>query len=146
MYCPNCANEIKEGLRYCNSCGFRLPNESVSEDASIIGKLATGAGFVGVVGLIGFIFLIKLMLEWRVLEPVMILVSLFYLGCVFGLCAYTLSFIKVFRSESKPAGRADVAPQLPPRNTNQLEEPKEPPASVTDHTTRTLDKVPVETE
>jgi hypothetical protein len=45
------------------------------------------------------------------------------------------------KSREFPPRSATPPVQLPPRSLNQLDEFREP-ASVTDHTTRTLDKIP----
>lgn len=146
MFCRNCAKEVKPELHYCNSCGFRLERTGASRERSVVGNLATGAGFIGVAGLVGFIFLLRIMLESRLESPAIVVISIVFLGSVFGLCAYTLSFIKYFRKNElrEQSVSEPEAAQFSPRNTNQLEPPKQQPASVIENTTRTLDKVPIE--
>ncbi|NNE67682.1 MAG: zinc ribbon domain-containing protein [Pyrinomonadaceae bacterium] len=146
MYCPNCANEVNPDLHYCNGCGFRLGEDPKAPGKSFIGNVTTGASFVGMAGLIAFIFVLKMMLEWRTDPALMVIISLGYLATVFGICAYTLSFIKVFhKSESSDVQiRRPSQPELSGKDTNRLEEARQQPASVIDNTTRTLDEVQLE--
>lgn len=35
MFCPNCAQRVTEGSRFCMHCGFRLPLERVEEKTTV---------------------------------------------------------------------------------------------------------------
>ncbi len=133
-------------LHYCNSCGFRLQGGSGSDGGSIAESLAKAVGWIGVVGLITFVFVLAILFANAVDPGVVVVVSFFYLGAVFAICSKLLSNIKSVRGtdSSFPKSSKETPGELSPANTNQLEPAKTPPASVTDHTTRTLDKVPLE--
>lgn len=146
MYCSNCGTQTKQELNYCNSCGMRLTENKDSEN-SIAKSLSSALGYVGVFGLVGFIFLILILLEQRVEDGLVGVIAVFYLATVFGISAMILKQISNTKStEAKPNNTPDFVPpqQIKSVNTNQLEEPKQAAASVVDATTRTLNKVPVE--
>ncbi len=62
----------------------------------------------------------------------------------FGICMMLFKQITNSKSE-KPESQYQpdfIPPQIKSVNTNQLEEPKQPPASVIENTTRTLSEIP----
>ncbi len=149
MYCSSCGNEIKKGLNYCNSCGARIVDLEKEKSGSRTQNISTAIGFVGLGGIIGFIFLVKLLLENKVQEAPLIIILLAFLATVFG-----ISFLLIKQlsgSSSSPKSEDDFGFQtnipkaVKPADTNQLEEPKQKPAaSVVENTTRTLEEVPIE--
>lgn len=145
MYCDQCGKQIDDALNYCNSCGAPLKKEpDVSK--SVISGLISALISVAVVGLGVLVGLIAILLDKvSKLEPVFIF-SLFYLAVLFGICFMIMRQIsKVIDARVIPKKLSvPAAPliQLPPRTTAQLEEHRQP-ASVTESTTRTLNKVPV---
>lgn len=146
MYCSSCGSEIGKGRNYCNSCGARIVDPEKEKSGSRFENVSTAIGFVGLGGLIGFIFLVKLLLENNVLEGPMILILLAFLATIFGIC---FLLIKQLSGKSETSNQiADletiIRKAIKPADTNQLEEPKQTPASVVENTTRTLDKVPIE--
>jgi hypothetical protein len=147
MYCPNCATEVNPDIHYCNSCGFRIRIDGTG-DAGIATSLTRAVGWIGVIGLIAFVFIIKLLIENSTEPGAIVAISFMYLGAVFGICAYILSYIKslhktrlIERDTEKPGGL-----ELRTRITKQLEHARTPPASVVENTTRTLDKLPLDTK
>ncbi|MBK9528646.1 MAG: hypothetical protein IPO41_10085 [Acidobacteria bacterium] len=80
-------------------------------------------------------------------EPVVVIV-IAYLAAVFGICYTLLKQVpKLVDARLKADGFAEESRQaarLAPLTTAQLEEYREPVMSVTDRTTKTLDKVPIE--
>jgi len=80
-------------------------------------------------------------------EPVFIF-AVIYLMILFGICFMIMRQVsklidaKLSGKYVEPASQQQQLVQLPPRTTAQLEEYRQP-ASVTDSTTRTLDKVPI---
>ena len=148
MYCPNCAKEVNPDLSYCNSCGFRLQNAGSKDEKSIASTLAQSVPWVAIFGLMFLVILVKMMLDRSIDPPIIVVVTALFLGCVFGICAFAMKYARSLVLEEKlPQANIDQRPvMMPQRDTNQLEEARTPPASVTDHTTRTLEKVPAENE
>ncbi len=145
MFCSGCGTQIQEGLNYCNRCGNRVPK---GETASAAEHLAASVGYVGGFGLIGFIFVILIMVKSGVAPDVLTKISFIYLSALFGIC-----FLLIRQSNSgnrRNVNRVDVpaveqASYLRPVTTAQLEEPKDLGiGTVTEHTTRALEEVTVE--
>jgi len=79
-------------------------------------------------------------------EP-LFLFAFAYLGVLFGICWMIMRQVSKLidadlRSRDLSQRTSSPLVQFPPRSTNQLEEFREP-ASVTDHTTRTLEPNPI---
>jgi hypothetical protein len=79
-------------------------------------------------------------------EPLFVF-AMVYLILLFGICYMIMKQVSKLvdaelRTREFPQRTAAPAVQLPPRSTNPLDEFREP-ASVTDHTTRTLDEAGV---
>ncbi len=147
MYCPNCATEVNPEIHYCNSCGFRIRIDGTGE-AGIAKALTQAIGWIGVIGLVAYVFIIKLMLENAIVPGAIVAVSFLYLGTVFGICAYILSYIKSLH-KTRHIELDTEQPrnfELKTRITKQLEHSRTPPASVVENTTRTLDKLPLDTK
>lgn len=146
MYCSNCGNELKKGLNYCNSCGARVVDVAEEKSGSRLQNISTAIGFIGVFGLVGFIFLVKLLLDHNVLEGPVMIILLAYLATIFGISYLLIKQLnpESEKSESDVGFRTDAPKAFKSANTNQLEEPKHPPASVVENTTRTLDEVLVD--
>ena len=143
MYCSNCGNELKKSLNYCNSCGARVVDLTEERGGSRFQNISTAIGFIGVFGLVGFYFLVKLLLDHNVLEGVILIILLAYLATIFGISYLLIQQLnpKSEKSSGEVEFRADAPKAFKPANTNQLEEPKQQPASVVEDTTRTLDEV-----
>lgn len=147
MFCSTCGNSVHEKLNYCNVCGAKINNgapRNVNSAAAPI--LSIAIGFFGVAGLFGFIMLLKILLESRLDQAAILTILIVYLVALFLICSVIAGHIW------KPADININAPQTPdgyapPRqfraeNTNQLPEARESfVTSVTEETTRTLDKV-----
>lgn len=145
MYCPNCSKEVNPDLHYCKSCGYRLVGGTRSDDGGVAKSLAKAVGWIGVVGLLVFVFVLGMLLATGADEGAVVVVSFFYLAAVFGICTYILKYIRSAGDHVAEfsSSQSDSSKEIPGTFTNQLEPAKTPPASVTDHTTRTLEKVPV---
>jgi hypothetical protein len=148
MYCSTCGNSVNEKLNYCNNCGAKIGNNSLQVTNSSSPTLSIAVGFIGTAGLFGFIMMLKILLESRLDQPAILTILIAYLVTLFLICSVLVGHIWKhsgdfqIHSHLKPE---DYAPpkQFRGRNTNQLEEPREPfISSVTENTTRTLDKVP----
>ncbi len=76
-------------------------------------------------------------------------ISFVYFASLFGICFMILrygaaSLKKQDERLDVPAAERSERSYIGPANTAQLAEPSEMPASVTEHTTRTLDEIPIE--
>jgi len=152
MYCSVCGNRVADHLNYCSTCGSRIESNTLTVSNASSRVFAASAGVIGVVGLICFVPLLQTLLV-RGLDTVAVIVILL---------AYLLTLLIMFsvlvghvwkhsgdiRIKTKGADGED-AYDPPSRsfratNTNQLAEPMSAAAgSVTEHTTRTRDEVPV---
>ncbi len=146
MYCSSCGNEITKGLNYCNSCGVRVVDPEKAKSRSGLENISTAIGFIGLGGLIGFIFLVRILLERSVDKEPLVIILIAYLATIFGISYMLINLLSGISKESKRdvEFQADLPKSIRPIDTNQLEEPKQSPASVVENTTRTLNKVPIE--
>jgi hypothetical protein len=148
MYCDRCGKRIDDALNFCNSCGAQLKgNDNDIDRKSVLNSLVVALIVIATGGLGILAGIIAILFESvGKPEPVFVF-ALIYLAVLFGICFLILRQIsKLLDLSSVGSGRRskDPAPpvQLPRRNTARLEEFREP-ASVTDQTTRTLDKIPL---
>jgi preprotein translocase subunit SecG len=151
MYCATCGNSVNENLNYCNICGAKIvKNGGLQVRNSATPILSIAVGFFGIAGLFGFIMMLKILLESRLDQPAVLTILIAYLVTLFLLCSVIIGQIWKPSGETKvnsnqtPEDYAAPPKQFRTVNTNQLEEAREPfIGSVTDNTTRTLDKVPL---
>lgn len=148
MYCSSCGKSISGNLNYCNSCGARNEKSPLVVTNSSSKIMGFTAPVVGLVGLLGFVEILKTLLNSRLESPAIIIILVAYLATVFLMFAVLLGHVWKrsgdirIRSNDRedeyrtPDGFRGV-------NTAQLEEPRQPAMSVTENTTRTLDKVPL---
>jgi len=152
MYCSTCGNRIADHLNYCNSCGARIEKNPLIVSNSSSAHLGKAVGFIGAVGLFAFIGVLKIVLEnssgLDIAAKVIILLA--YLGTLFLICAMMIGHmwkhsgdIRVKQHEPRPQGDYVSPVSFRGVNTAQLEEAREPGISVTEHTTRTLEEVPL---
>lgn len=140
MYCPNCAKEVKEGLRYCSACGMRVADDT-SEGARTE-NVTTAIGFIGVFGILGFVGLVKVLLDSSLDSAAVVVILLAYLAAIFGICYFLIQSISKPSPVEKKDPR-DATSELPAPETNLLEESRTEPASVVEQTTRSLEGEPV---
>lgn len=143
MYCSSCGNEIKTELNYCNRCGARVDKiEKIGDDGSGAGYLSMATGFVTLGGLGLTLGLIGMLLRNNVDPTVIVILALAFLCAVFGIsCLMIQQISRMTKSASGEKTFEKTNPsQLGAVNTAQLEEYRQPAMSVTDTTTRTLDK------
>jgi hypothetical protein len=142
MYCSHCGSSTADDLNYCKNCGFRTERAS-HEDPQRLKRLALVAGTaIGAVGLICFFTVLRELLRNSVAPGTMVLLLVAYLVTL------SLMFIVLVRqafknSDDRRTNSTSRVPEQPAYfravNTAQL---PDMPASVTEHTTRTLDEVP----
>jgi hypothetical protein len=152
MYCATCGNKIAEHLNYCNGCGARIEKNPLIVSNASSPYLAKSVAVVGMVGFIGFIGVLKLLLDsgGGLDVPAKVIILLAYLATLFLICAMMVGHmwkhsgdIRVKQNEPKVPNDYRSPATLRPITTAQLEEYGQPAASVTEHTTRTLDQVPL---
>lgn len=142
MYCSTCGTETSAELNYCKRCGARVDKLATAETtASGLEYMSMATGFVGLGGLGLTVGLIAILLNYSVLPTVVVIVTLAFLSTVFG-----ISFLMI-QQISRMTGAAKISKensfeyrQINAPNTAQLEEPRQPATSVTENTTRTLEK------
>lgn len=146
MYCSTCGKSLNDNLNYCNGCGSRIEKNALVVSNAASPQFARAAGVIGLVGIVGAIFVLKLLLENHIDPPAIIVILGAYLLTVFLLFAVLVGHVWKHSGNIRikgAKGSDDSNSQSTFRgvNTAQLEEYREPAMSVTEHTTRTLDKV-----
>ncbi|MFL6333784.1 MAG: hypothetical protein ACJ754_10780 [Pyrinomonadaceae bacterium] len=158
MFCPYCATETTQGLNYCNRCGGNLApltQTPVQESRTIVAPgAAWAAGLtttaVVIIGL-GIIFPIATELTAKGMNPTAVVaIALFIALAVVGCAAMLLRFWSMLLGVSAARHQAPPATALPQsktQDTRGLDVPRidslnpAPAHSVTEQTTRTLDRV-----
>jgi hypothetical protein len=150
MFCSNCGNELRQNLKYCNRCGAITAAElektvASSESGKTVQALSIVIGWVGVAGIVALAILIGNLLRKDHIE-----FSAFMLVVVFSIMIFAVVYLIVRQISLLsgkgflPAAKEGVlqARQNLPRTENapQLEQPKVPVGSVTDHTTRIFEE------
>ena len=149
MFCSNCGSQIQPELNYCNRCGTRVVKADDDSRKSLSENLSGSLGYIGGFGLVGYIFVALVLVNNGVVGNSLAAISFFYLATLFGICFMILQQLKTFPKNKKNQNtefQNDFKSEyLKTANTAQLEESKQTPiSSVTDHTTRALDKVSIE--
>jgi hypothetical protein len=146
-FCNNCGKPLSDNLNYCSSCGTRVEAQQPVILRQGTPMLAIGAVFLGIVGLIGFYPIMTELLHSGVNPPAIFLILVAYLVAVILMFSVLTWQSRKGTTEVEPKGnRASEGfggrDAFRGINTAQLPEPTRQPASVTEHTTRTLDQVP----
>ena len=147
MYCPSCANPVSDGLKYCNSCGAKLGSEEARDNsaAQMLDGILETVFWTAVVGFGILIGLVSVMLYRQVQPELVAFITVFYLGTL-GMITFMLlrQVTKLVDAKLRSLGPdttrepAQINSPLPAG----IDDFREAAASVTDHTTKTLDKVP----
>lgn len=142
MYCATCGSLFNQELNYCNRCGARVDKLAVSENKSeALQYLSMATGFVGLGGLGLTVGLIAILLNFSVHSEVVVMLALAFLAAVFGISFLMIQQISRMTNASQPSSKNVFEnSQLSSPNTAQLEEPRIPAVSVTENTTRTLER------
>jgi hypothetical protein len=142
MYCSTCGTLINTELNYCNRCGARVDKLAVSENKSeALEYLSMATGFVGLGGLGLTVGLIAILLNFSVIPQVVVMLAIAFLATVFGISFLMIQQISRMTNVSLTSKKnSSEKAQLNSPNTAQLEEHREPALSVTENTTRTLEK------
>jgi len=141
MYCSGCGTLINQGLNYCNRCGEKVDKLAVREKSSAMAFLSVATGFVGLGGLGLTVGLVAILLKHGVVPEAVVILAIAFLLTVFGMTFFMLRQISQMSNILPPFKEKSVtAPQLNSPHRAQLEEPPQPARSVTENTTRTLEK------
>jgi hypothetical protein len=142
MYCAACGTEIKAELNYCSRCGARVDKNAGESKSDALAYLSMATGFVGLGGLGMTLGLIAILLNYSVVPQVIVILSLAFLSAVFGISWLMIQQIsRMTESDSGEKTLEKAKPvQLGAVNTAQLEDYHQPAMSITETTTRTLDK------
>jgi hypothetical protein len=150
MFCSACGSTVNDKLNYCNNCGAKLLKEKAEETPkSMMDNLLTSLTFVALGGFGILVGLVSVLLKNGFDHKGIMVVAFFYLAALFGICYMLVSQLpklidaKLDRKKETPESYQAPQPQLFAKTTAQLEEHREPAMSVTDHTTRTFDKIPL---
>jgi hypothetical protein len=141
---------MPESLNFCKNCGARNERNAPAGGNNSARPMAFVAMVIGMTGLFGFYGILRELLR-SPLDP-MVVVILMVVYTVTLLAMFSIP-IGIWRRsvDSRTRQPEQTDAYHPPAsfravNTAQLEEPREMPASVTEHTTRTLDQVPISRE
>ena len=143
MYCSECGNAIRPELNYCNRCGAAVLSRS-SGNIEVASNLSNVVGAIGVFGFLSYIAVLYLLLSNGVPWPGVAWISLFYLVALSIICSRILKLIGA--QSSKPIRNSSwtaTTGELDPPVNDRLIDDRGTPASVVEHTTRTLDQVPI---
>lgn len=146
MFCSGCGTELEAGLNFCKRCGKAVASADLSK---ISLNLTNALGAIGVFGMLGFGLVTFLMLRSPIIAPgTIMLVSFFYLATLLAICFLILRQTAAFTSRgggrSSESGGGSASPAyLKPASTNRLPEADDVSISVTEHTTKDLEAVPV---
>lgn len=148
MFCSNCGNSVPNDLNYCNGCGKRLGIDPDKDGTpgKMLDNVLTTLFLIVMFGFGILVGLVAVLLGNDVKTEVVVVIAIAYLAAVFGICVTLVRQVpKLIDAKLNGVNRPTeyAAPQqLTPRTTAQLDEFREPVMSVTDHTTKILDKVP----
>jgi len=148
MFCQHCGSSMAAEINYCKNCGARNERHSLIVRNSSSGIMGVGAVFIGIVGIIAFYPIMRELLINHVDPTALVLLMATYVVAVLGMFAvlvgHTWKNSGDIRIKSAEHGDSYLPPAPFSRtNTARLTEARERPASVTEHTTRALDEVPV---
>lgn len=151
MFCAACGSAINDKLNYCKNCGAKIAKEEEETPSSMMNNVITATTWITLGGFGILVGLVSVLLKNGFDQKGIMLVAVVYLAALSGICYMLLSQLPKLidaKLNRPPQDAAPLAaegyqsPQLFAKTTAQLEEHREPVASVTDHTTRTFDKVP----
>lgn len=151
MYCSTCGVAIAQGLSYCNYCGAKLGGTTqaeVSDTPHVKPELLVSAMVaVFVLGLGAVIVLMGVMKTVLDLPVEAIFAAAVF--CFLFMLSLEAVFLRLlFRRQPKPekANNRELSKGQPTKELDSTPARVLPPAmaSVTEHTTRTFDQVPIE--
>ena len=148
MYCASCRSAVPASVSYCNRCGAKVGAKGEGGWSSLSPNLIVGAmALVFFPGISAFCALLMLMKNGPGgLDPVILVAAALTFLLLVGVELALFWLLVSGRREARKAAAAasskeHAAQRLAGANTHSLPEPA---ASVTEHTTRTFDPLPVE--
>lgn len=151
MHCPNCGKVVSKTLKYCNDCGERLSKvDEIDKDGmpgKMLDNILTAIFMIVMFGMGILVGLVAVLLSNNIDTEIVLKITVVYLAAIFGICFVLARQVpKLIDARLKMGLKDDDVrepQQLRAPITAQLNEYQQPASSVTDHTTRTLDKIPV---
>jgi len=147
MYCSHCGSQTADNLNFCKNCGARNEHRPLVTTGPSLRRLLVAAVALGAVGITGFFPILRELLRSGVDPTAMVVLLIAYLATVLLMFAILVGHIWKNTGEPQIKGSGQETPYRDQYfrgvNTAQLPEPMDRPASVTEHTTRTLDEIPV---
>jgi len=150
MHCSKCGTLLTQNLNYCQHCGSRNPQSPIVASTPQSNLFVIAGGAIGAIGLMAFFPILRELLRSQQRSEVIVIILVAYLVTVFLMFAVLIGHVWKHSGDLRIKGseRAEDEGYAPPRsfrgvNTAQLEPPMDRPASVTEHTTRTLEDAPV---
>ena len=148
MYCSSCGVAVTPGLSYCNQCGAKLSGAKDDGITKSEVKPETLVGAIVTVFIVGFVAIIFLMMAMKMVfgpENLHLVISFTLLSFLIMLAVEGVFIWMLFNRTKSPKQSSDSG-QRKDQTTQELNETEpralpEPALSITDHTTRTLEKV-----
>ena len=146
MYCQTCGNEIAVELNYCNRCGANLTLTTTTLVPAppvklVVPSIVLGATIIFSLGMIvsAAVQLANVGVPAGAIGALVLFCAATLFGCTALMVRFWTNMIKLQREtmtttqQPRPVAERQRVHQLPPR--------LEPVPSVTEHTTRTFDRV-----
>ena len=150
MYCSNCGKFISDDRNYCAGCGSPAEKTALVYQSKSQRSLIIGSSVLGTLGLGTLFPIIRTMLEMQVDATLFCIIILAYLVALLYMFSVLMGHVSKRYSgmvtDSKVQKETDSyspPPSFRDVTTAQLDAGDSKPASVTEHTTRTLDEVPI---
>lgn len=150
MYCSTCGTALATGLSYCNRCGSRtalttnrLETETPHAEklADIVHMTSVVTGVVVLGGLIFVYGLVSSLLGRGMNTSAIIVFMIFSMAAVFGISGLLIRQLSRVLDAYLRTGKVETERQIEERAAPQLDIPREPVNSVTEHTTRAFEPV-----
>ncbi len=148
MFCSTCGAALTKGLSYCNRCGAKtaLSTSPLESNTNPPDKLAEVIFMLGVVsgGVIigGFVFvflLIEKLLDKALTPSAIMAFMMLSMAAIFAISWLLIRQLSRTLNVYLRTDEKEQATKLDAQPAPQLEAPREPLSSVTDHTTRAFE-------
>lgn len=150
MYCPSCGSAVPAAVSYCNRCGAKVSakGEGAGAWASLSPNLVVCAmAVVFFPGIAAFFALLMLMKNGPGgFDPMILVAAALTFLLLVGVELALFWLLVSGRREARKAAAAESAKEHATKGLAGARAPSlpEPTSSVTEHTTRTFDPLPVE--
>ena len=151
MFCPNCGTNTSKNLKFCKNCGERLSKaEEIDKDGTpgkMLDNILTGLFLIVMFGMGILVGLVAVLLGNEVKTEVVVTIVIAYLAVIFGICVTLVRQVPKL-IDARLKGWSNQTENFEPQQINppitaQLHEYQQPVMSVTDHTTRALEELPL---